>query len=210
MFAAALLPYSLGLVVRAPRARRRPKHRYTQHLWERSLADVLDAATTGDLAFLQENEDRLRAAAEQVLRAVVYLHARGQLKDGTKADILLRKIFKPVVVYGLPDRDDIHWVVDYDRRNVYESDGLPDNWAVQVVMPAIVLRDCLFKKMFSCFSASKRLRVTVRSNHMRDYFILFQLLDMYEYEDMQKLVIKVGLLLTPQSNFHSALLPICI
>ena len=28
--------------------------------------------------------------------SAVYLHARGKLKDGTKADILLRKIFKPV------------------------------------------------------------------------------------------------------------------
>ncbi|MCP4905917.1 MAG: hypothetical protein GY910_13145 [bacterium] len=95
---------------------------------------------------------------------------------------LSRKLFKPVVVYGLPGRDDIHWVVDYDQRKVYESDALPDHWAVRVVMPPIVLRDCLYKKMFSCFSASKRLHVTVRSGHMRDYFILFQLLDMYEYE----------------------------
>lgn len=95
---------------------------------------------------------------------------------------LSRRLFKPIVVYGLSDRPAVHWVVDYDQRTVYESEGLPENWAVQVTMPAIVLRDCLFKRMFSTFSASKRLHIKVRRGHMRDYFILFQLLDMYEYE----------------------------
>ncbi len=95
---------------------------------------------------------------------------------------VLRLLFKPVIVFGLPGRDDIHWIVDFDKRDVYELDTLPESYSCRVVIPPIVLKDCLYKHMFATFSASKRVSIEIRKGGLRDYLIFFQLLDMFEYE----------------------------
>jgi UDP-MurNAc hydroxylase len=95
---------------------------------------------------------------------------------------LTRALFKPKVVFQLKDRPDTHWVVDYDRREVYQADECPAEYSLRLVVPALVLKDCIYKKMFSVFSASKRLAVEVRRGCIRDFLIFFQVLDLYEYE----------------------------
>jgi UDP-MurNAc hydroxylase len=93
-----------------------------------------------------------------------------------------RFLFKPKVVFELAERPDVHWVVDYDRRTVEELKERPSDYALRLTIPTLVLKDCIYKKLFSTFSASKRLRIELRAGHMRDFLIFFQLLDMYEYE----------------------------
>jgi UDP-MurNAc hydroxylase len=95
---------------------------------------------------------------------------------------ITRRLFRPVVVFGLPNRPEIHWVVDFDRREVYEQDHLPENWAIRVVIHPAILKDCIYKRMFATFSASKRLSIEIRRGATRDYLIFFQLLDMFEYD----------------------------
>jgi hypothetical protein len=73
-------------------------------------------------------------------------------------------------------------VIDFDARKVYEAETLPENWALRVRVHPAVLRDCVYKRMFATFSASKRLAIEIRSGHMHDYLIFFQLLDMFEYD----------------------------
>ncbi len=94
---------------------------------------------------------------------------------------LSRALFRPIVVFELKDRPGTHWVVDYGRREVYQTDERPAEYSLRLVVPALVLKDCLYKRMFSVFSASKRLSVDVRSGCIRDFLIFFQVLDLYEY-----------------------------
>jgi UDP-MurNAc hydroxylase len=95
---------------------------------------------------------------------------------------LLKAVFRPVVVFELDGRPDVHWVVDYGARRVYASEQRPEAYALRLSLPAFVLKDCLYKRLFSTFSASKRLRIELRPGHIRDFLIFFQLLDLYEYE----------------------------
>jgi len=93
-----------------------------------------------------------------------------------------RRVFRPVVVFELPGRDDVHWVVDFDRREVTEAEARPEDWKIAVTIPPLVLKDCVYKRMFAVFWASKRVSVEVRSGAMRDFLVFMQLLDMWEYE----------------------------
>ena len=95
---------------------------------------------------------------------------------------LSRLLFRPRVVFELKDRPDVHWVVDYDRRTVYEADSRPDDYALCIVMPALILKDCLYKRMFATFSASKRLTVEIPRGHHVAFLVFFNLLNMYEHE----------------------------
>jgi UDP-MurNAc hydroxylase len=95
---------------------------------------------------------------------------------------LSRLLFRAVVVFGLSDRDPVYWVVDFDRRRVYEAEALPPDYAIHVRVPAAVLRDCIRRRLFASWSASKRVSIHVARGHVRDYLVFFQLLDMFECE----------------------------
>ena len=95
---------------------------------------------------------------------------------------LSRLLFKPKVVFELDGRPDVHWVIDYDRRAVYEAESRPADYALCVTVPALVLKDCLYKRMFATFSASKRLSIEIPSGHHLEFMIFFNLLNMYEHE----------------------------
>jgi hypothetical protein len=82
----------------------------------------------------------------------------------------------------LTERPEVHWVVDYDARTVEECSERPSDYALRLTIPSFVLKDCIYKKLFSTFSASKRLSIEITTGHMRDFMIFFQLLDMYEYD----------------------------
>jgi UDP-MurNAc hydroxylase len=95
---------------------------------------------------------------------------------------LSRLVFRPVVVFELKDRPHVHWVVDYGRRTVEERDQRPEHYDLLLEIPALVLKDCVYKKLFSTFSASRRVRIEVRGSSLRNFLIFFTLLDMVEYE----------------------------
>ncbi|MGH0032253.1 MAG: MBL fold metallo-hydrolase [Myxococcota bacterium] len=135
-------------------------------------------------AYAERERDRLEAtyALEETVEVpfrAFHRYFRAQVESLPR---LSRALFKPVVVFEIKDRPDVHWVVDYDQRRVYESETRPEEYALRLEIPALVLKDCIYKKMFSTFSASKRLHVELRRGHHRDFLIFFQLLDMYEYE----------------------------
>ena len=93
-----------------------------------------------------------------------------------------RGIFKPKIVFELPERPEVHWVIDYGARTVEECDRRPADWSLCLTIPSFVLKDCLYKKLFSTFSASKRVSIEIAEGRVRDFMIFFQLLDMYEYD----------------------------
>lgn len=95
---------------------------------------------------------------------------------------ITRLIFRPLIVFGLSDRDPVYWVVDFDKRQVYEAAALPENYAMHILTPASVLHDCLRRRLFATWTAGKRLSIHVAQGHQRDYLIFFQLLDMFECE----------------------------
>jgi UDP-MurNAc hydroxylase len=96
--------------------------------------------------------------------------------------VLSRLVFKPVVVFHLLNRPGTNWVVDFNRRKVYEAAELPKDYAFRVTMHAAVLKDCIVKRMFATFTPSKRLTVELRRGKLKDLLFYWQLTDMYEYE----------------------------
>jgi UDP-MurNAc hydroxylase len=95
---------------------------------------------------------------------------------------LSRVLFKPRVVFELKDRPGVHWVIDYDRRTVYEAASRPEGYALCVLVPTLILKDCIYKRMFATFSASKRLSIEIPRGHHLEFMIFFNLLNMYEHE----------------------------
>lgn len=98
----------------------------------------------------------------------------------TSLPALLRGVFSPVVAFERTGRDGT-WVVDFRARRVYELASPPETVALRIQVHPAVLRDCVEKRMFSVFTASKRLHVNVSKGRMSDFFLLTTLLDMYEY-----------------------------
>jgi len=92
-----------------------------------------------------------------------------------------RAVFKPVIVFQLTSVSELSWVVDFNRRSVYETKGLPSGWSVVIQTHPAVLRDCLQKGMFTVFMPSKRMSVRLAKGNLRDLFVLNQVLEMREY-----------------------------
>ena len=51
------------------------------------------------------------------------------------------------------------WVLDFDRRTIYETQDLPENLSFRIDVPEAVLKDCIQKRMFATWTPSKRLAV---------------------------------------------------
>jgi UDP-MurNAc hydroxylase len=93
---------------------------------------------------------------------------------------LVRRVFSPIVAFERSGREGA-WIVDFGSRRVFESASAPERAALVVQVHSAVLKDCVEKRMFSVFTASKRLHVRVAKGRMGDFFMLTTLLDMYEY-----------------------------
>jgi len=75
-----------------------------------------------------------------------------------------------------------HWVVDPGRRTV-EASNAPPPGAVVFEVHALVLNDCARLKMFSVWTASKRIKIHLPSaDALRDANLWFTLLDLYEVD----------------------------
>ncbi len=95
---------------------------------------------------------------------------------------LVRKWLGIRVVFRTSDARGGHqWRVDFASGKVEEAAGVANEIVIDV--PAIVLNDCARIRMFSVWTASKRLRIHLPSRgHLKTLAMLFKLLDMYELD----------------------------
>jgi UDP-MurNAc hydroxylase len=75
------------------------------------------------------------------------------------------------------------FLVDFPAGRVAEVTQLPEV-AFVVRTPALVLNDCVKKRMFSVWSASKRLSIRLGDGNARRLAVFFQLLDLYENDGL--------------------------
>jgi len=134
--------------------------------------------------YLAEYTPKLEAGYAQEDRAEVSFEAFREYFQAQVDSVprLSRILFRALVIFEVKNRTGAYWVIDFDRRTVYETNELPEQYACKVTVPALVLRDCIEKHMFATFSASKHLSILIKKGGHKDYLIFFQLLDMFEYE----------------------------
>jgi UDP-MurNAc hydroxylase len=97
----------------------------------------------------------------------------------------VRKWLRLRIVFRTRDRDGEHnWLVDFGARKV-EIVAEPPADCVIIETPALVLNDCTSTWMFSVWSASKRLKITLPTpDHLSTVTNLLTLLDLYELETL--------------------------
>lgn len=147
-----------------------------------------------DHDFFTARERHLDAYAAEVAEALErhYAHEdRATLQFGVFAayferllrslPLAVRFIFRPTVIFT-PSGSPTAWVIDFDRRVVYETAAPPPQYAFEIRVHRAVLRDCVQKQMFATFTASKRLTVRARKGSVLTLLMFFQLLDLYERE----------------------------
>jgi UDP-MurNAc hydroxylase len=95
---------------------------------------------------------------------------------------LVRRWLKLRVVFRTTDiRGEHNWLVDVESGTVEETTRSELDMMIEV--PAVVLNDCAMIRMFSVWSASKRLRIRLPSReYLRPLTVFLQLLDMYELD----------------------------
>ena len=72
-------------------------------------------------------------------------------------------------------------MLDFDRREIYETSDVPGHLAFRIDVHAAVLKDCIQKRMFATWTPSKRLAVYLKKGKLRDLFVFLQFIDMHEY-----------------------------
>lgn len=90
-------------------------------------------------------------------------------------------VFKAVVVFELQGQPGTFWVLDFGTKRVFEAkESLPD-YALRIRVHPAVLRDCVQRRMLAVFFPSKRLRIEMRKGKVKDFFVLDQVIELYEY-----------------------------
>jgi UDP-MurNAc hydroxylase len=133
---------------------------------------------------LERNSAKLAEQATKEAAAVADLPA---FRDYFESFIgalpgLARKRLEPVV-FRVKDSGGAHdWLVDPGRR-VIEVVAAPPPGAVIFEVHAVVLNDCARLRMFSVWTASKRIKIHLPSAaSLRDANLWFTLLDLYEVD----------------------------
>jgi UDP-MurNAc hydroxylase len=95
---------------------------------------------------------------------------------------IVRTRLKLRIVFRTRDaRGEHNWLVDFAAAKVEENSAVADCPMIEV--PALVLNDCAKVRMFSVWTASKRLRISLPSReHLKPLVAFFFLLDLYELE----------------------------
>lgn len=93
----------------------------------------------------------------------------------------LRLAFKSTVVFEPEGMSRARWVLDFDKKRIYEAEGELPLYSLKIRVHPAVLKDCLQRKMFTLLFPSKRLQIEIKKGRIRDYFIFEQLFDLYEY-----------------------------
>jgi UDP-MurNAc hydroxylase len=93
-----------------------------------------------------------------------------------------RKILKLRIVFRVRDaRGEHNWLIDLGCAKVEETNAADDCPLIEVA--PLVLNDCANIRMFSVWTASKRLRIHLPTRkHLRALTLFFLLLDLYELE----------------------------
>ena len=93
---------------------------------------------------------------------------------------LLKPVFPARVLFKVRSEPPVHWLVDFKARRVQQvpDDRVQCHFVIEV-HPA-VLNDCVRKRMFAVFTASKRLRIEIRKGPLRNLLLYNGLVDMYE------------------------------
>jgi hypothetical protein len=142
-----------------------------------------------------DNRDRhIAAYAEEVaplLEATARREAKARLTfeafEAYFADFMkslprvTRLLFKPVIAFRLSNRPEAHWVLDLNRRRIYESREAPNDLAFRIDVHEAVLKDCIEKRLFATWTPSKRLSVDLKKGRVRDLLMFLQFIDLHEY-----------------------------
>lgn len=97
---------------------------------------------------------------------------------------IVRKKFLPKVIFRVLEEDnDQYWLLDVPNKIVAEADSETDSDII-ISVPAIVLNDCVRRKMFSVWGASKRLEIEIKRGGLFQLNSLFSLLDFFENEGL--------------------------
>jgi UDP-MurNAc hydroxylase len=92
----------------------------------------------------------------------------------------VRRVFHPRVLYKVQSNPERYWMVDFGKRTVTQQDTDDGEYELAVGVHPAVLNDCVRKKMFSVFTASKRVRFEIRQGSLRNLLVLNSIMDMYE------------------------------
>ena len=124
--------------------------------------------------------------------AAQYRHEAQAVVDGAAADIYLGAFMRALpgllrprwrLTLRVTDGAGAHcWVLDFARASLRRADA-PDAAGPVIDIPAVVFNDCVRARMFSVWTASKRLRIQLRTP--ADLAVVngaFTLLDFYELD----------------------------
>ena len=96
---------------------------------------------------------------------------------------LFLKLIQRNILFIIEDNRQVHyWCLNFAKKSVTKLADA-DSTSITIETPALVINDCCKQKMFSVWSASKRLKITlpdIRSLRELNYFFFF--LDAYELE----------------------------
>jgi UDP-MurNAc hydroxylase len=138
-------------------------------------------------AMLQRNASKLSAQAELETAAVAdfaafeayFRHFLGAVPW------IIRRHKLPAVAFRIRDSAGVrHWLIDPKRREVSVVDAAPPD-VVQFEVHALVVNDCAKHKMFSVWTASKRLKIHLPcAAALRQANLWFTLIDLYETDSL--------------------------
>jgi UDP-MurNAc hydroxylase len=92
----------------------------------------------------------------------------------------IRVVFRPVIVFDQPTSKHRYWVVDFSKRTVYETSDLPAATNSIITVHPAVLMDALAKSILFFVHISKRMRIWVRKERMKEEFKFWGLVQLYE------------------------------
>ncbi len=97
---------------------------------------------------------------------------------------VIRKMLLPRLIFSVTDSDGEHrWLLDGPNKIVAEV-GKTETADMIIRVPAIVINDCVRRKMFSVWSASKRLEIEIINGGLSKLQALLGFLDFYENEGL--------------------------
>lgn len=92
-----------------------------------------------------------------------------------------KKDFK--VCFNITDNKGTHyWLIDFNQQSITQHTAPVDS-LIEIECAARIINDCVRKKMFSVWTASKRLKIKLaKKENLKDLQLLFTLLDLYELD----------------------------
>ncbi|MGB7069795.1 MAG: MBL fold metallo-hydrolase [Pyrinomonadaceae bacterium] len=98
---------------------------------------------------------------------------------------ILRKFMLPKIIFKTSDIDgEKFFLLDCSDKKVVNLESEIDDVDLKITVPAIVLMSCVRQKMFSVWSASKRLEIEIVRGDLSKLQALFSCLDFYENEGL--------------------------